>query len=340
MLPRTLPLLFVAAIACERYEAPPEPVIEGGETGVLEDSRAPLVIRFGTEIDPATLRLAIVHDVTDAEGNLADEDADPQTQLDVLLRHDPTTDFNTRTELTPDRTAVVLTPARTMPVGPKLLLLVEPGLRSRMGRTSNRRVKIPFSYGVKCTGGATRLESGRYFMLFDVERPVGLQIQIFADLTIDPTNGALTGRFTSGDRRTDLTCPTACSADTVCRLLPAPACALPSEIANDVEEHTDFAPNPTPPIGFSFVAAGCAADDGEGTGVLTAPATMAVEQPPVTAEGLVLTARFAPGPDGVVRASGTLTADRIVAGATTEGAPIPPVDLGAGTGKMTARRIP
>lgn len=334
-LPALLAVALGAFVACEGYEAPPEPVLAGASTGVLDDPRAPIVVSFGTPIDPATLKLAIALDETDIEGNLRDEDADPATALKVLIKSEPTATTGATSAIAPDRTAITLTPSGPMPVGPKLILVVEAGLRSSSGRVSIRRVKIPFSYGVKCGGGATRLASGTYFMLLDVEKPVGLQIQILADLTIDPATGALNGRFTSADRRTDLTCPSACAADTVCRLLPAPACVAPSELAGTVDEYTDFSANPTPPIGFSFLAAGCASDDATGTGVLTAPATMTVESPPVTAQGLVLTAHFAPSPDGVVRASGTLTADRILVGTGPT-----PADFGAGSGKMTARRVP
>lgn len=327
-------LALAAAVACEGYEAPPEPFIVGAATGVVDDSRAPLVIGFGTAIDPATLKLTIALDETDIEGNLRDEDADPSTDLHVLIKHAPGSDLGATAMIAQDLRSIVLTPTGTMPVGPKLVLIVEAGLRSPSGRVSNRRVKIPFSYGVKCSGGATRLESGTYFMLLDVEKPLGLQIQIVAELTLDPKTGAIDGRFTSADRRTDLSCPTACTGDNICRLRPQPACVLPSELAGTIEEYEDFTANPTPPIGFSFVAAGCASDDAEGTGVLTAPATMTVESPPVAVQGLVLTARFAPSPDGVVRATGTLTADHILVGTEAN-----PPDFGAGTGTMTARRI-
>ena len=334
MLSRLLLFIFIAAIACERYEAPPQPVIAGGSTGVLDDPRAPIVIGFGTAIDPATLKLTSALDETDAEGNLRDEDTDATTELHVLLKHEPAADTGATSSIAADQTAITLTPTGTLPVGPKLVLIVEAGLTSTSGRVSVHRVRVPFSYGVKCTGGATRLESGTYFMLLDVETPVGLQIQVFADLELDAATGALTGVFTSGDRRTDLVCPTACTDGNVCRLLPAPACVLPSEASSTVDELSDFAPNPTPPIGFSFTAAGCASDDATGTGVLTAPATMTVEAPPVTAQGLVLTAHFGADPDGVVRANGTLTADHVLAGTGAQ-----QVDFGPGTGTMTARRL-
>lgn len=309
----------LVAVACEEYSAPPKPAIVGLDQGVLRDPRAPLVVDFGTEIDPATLKIAVAFNETDLEGNLFDEDADPATNLRALA-----------TTTTADGARVTLNHDEVFPVGPKLVLLVEPGLRSKSGRELRYRAKVPFSYGVTCTGGPTRLASGRYFMLLQVEEPFGVQIQVFGDLTIDPKTGAVSGRFTNADRRTDQTCPTACASAEVCRLLPRPQCVLPSELAGTADEYPDWFPYPTPPTGFEFVAEGCAADTEEGTGILTAPATLAVESPAVTVFGLTMTASFAPDAAGVVRASGTLTADSITLGTTS---------IGAGKGTMTARTI-
>src|SRR5690606_38214588 len=121
----------------------------------------------------------------------------------------------------------------------------------------------------------------------------------------------LIAQFTNADRNRALTCPTPCSNTEVCRLLPAPECVAPSTRAGTVDEWPDFIPNGTPPTGYSFFVQGCAVEDGSGNGVLTAPATMNVESPKVTTEGLIMTASFAPGPDGVIRATGRLTADLV-----------------------------
>jgi hypothetical protein len=67
------------------------------------------------------------------------------------------------------------------------------------------------------------------------------------------------------------------------------------------------------------------------TDMLTEPATMIVQQPAVTVQGLTMTAQFAPGTDGVVRATGSLTADATFLGTAP---------LGPGGGTMTARRVP
>lgn len=313
-------LAFVAAVACERYAAPPRPTIVGLNQGILTDSRAPLVVELGTPIDAATLDVKLAFQETDLEGNLLDEDADANTNLRVLA-----------TTTTVEGSRVLLNHEAVFPVGPKLVLIVEPGLRSTSGEVLRYRAKVPFSYGVTCTGGGTRLASGKYFMLLDVEQPFGVQIQVFADLTIDPKTGAVSGRFTNADRRTDQSCPTACAPSEVCRRLPEPKCVLPSELAGTPDEYPDWFPYPTPPTGFEFVAEGCASDSESGTGILTAPATLAVESPPVTVYGLTMTASFAPDETGVTRASGTLTADSIVLGTQA---------IGAGKGTMTARTVP
>lgn len=311
---------LLALGACERYSAPPEPAIVGLNQGTLTDSRAPIVVDFGKPIDAATLRITLAFNETDIEGNLFDEDADPNTALRVL-----------DTKPTVDGARVTLNHDSTFPVGPKLILVVEPGLRATTGETLRYRAKVPFSYGVTCTGGPTRLASGKYFMFLTVENPIPVQLQVFAELTVDSSTGAVKGKFTSGERKRDQVCPAACSSKEVCRLLPEPQCVLPSTAAGSPDEYPDWISNPTPPTGYEFEAEGCAADTGDGTGILTAPTTMQVQSPAVTVYGLAMTASFAADAADVVRASGTLRADSIVLGTQ---------NIGAGTGTMTARQIP
>src|SRR5688500_17462349 len=83
-----LGFVLAASASCEEYEAPPRPVVEGLASGVLTDPRAPLVIDFGTPIDPSTLSVKLVVIEADVEGNLRDEDADPETELKLLARLD------------------------------------------------------------------------------------------------------------------------------------------------------------------------------------------------------------------------------------------------------------
>jgi hypothetical protein len=318
--------------SCERYEPPPRPRIEGLTSGVLDDPRAPIVVDFGTPIDPETLLVKIALFEPDVEGNLRDEDDDPETELRVLVRLDPFEgDVGAKGEVdaAAGRLSVVLDSA--LPVGPKLVLLVEEGLRSPSGRVSNHRIRIPFSYVVKCAEGASTFASGTYFVLLDVEQPLGTQIQLLAFIDVDPRTGALVGQFTNADRNPELRCPSSCSSVDVCRLLPAPECVAPSTRAGTVDEWPDFVPNAPPPTGYSFLVQGCAVDDGTSNGVLTAPATMVVESPKVTVEGLTMTASFTPGADGVIRATGSLTADVVRLGTNP---------LGPGKGSMAAVRLP
>lgn len=327
-----LVLLSALAASCERYEPPPRASIEGLSSGVLADPRAPLVIDLGMPVDPATLFVKVALFETNADGDLGDEDDDPASELHVLVRRDPDEgDFGAKAALDPDGSRLRLTLDSALPVGPKLVLLVEGGLRATSGRVTRYRQRIPFSYVVTCGEGPSKLAGGSYFLLLDVERPLGTQIRLFASIDVDPATGALVGQFTNAMRSPGLVCPSACPSSDVCRLLPAPECVAPSTRAGTTDEYPDFVPNPTPPTGYSFLVQGCGVDDGAATGVLTAPATMIVESPPVTIEGLTMTASFGPGADGAVRATGSLTADVVRLGTNA---------LGPGKGTLTALRIP
>jgi hypothetical protein len=345
VLPLALLLLVATALAiagggaaCETYEPPPVPSIEGLASGVLRDSRAPLVVDFGTPIDLATLSIAVAFLEADAEGNLHDEDADPQTELRLVLRHHPAEgDLGARFELEPGGQRLSIRPESALPVGPELVLLVEPGVRSTAtGRSARFRQRVRFSYLVDCSASSgastsTAFASGSYFVLLDVTQPLGTQIQLLAFLEPDAT-GRLTGQFTNADRDPSLKCPTPCAAADACRLLPAPECVPPSTRASAADEYPDFVPNPTPPTGYSFRVEGCvSAGEAGRAGILTAPATMVVESPMVTVEGLTMTAEFAADASGEVRATGSLTADVVRLGTTP---------LGSGKGSMTAIRIP
>lgn len=345
MKPLSFPLLRRAAIAalvavavphavpaCEEYEAPPTAVVLGLGSGVLDDSRAPLVIDFGVPVDPNTVMVKVAIADTDTEGNLADEDANPESALRVVLRRDPGEgDLNVDATFEEGDRKLRLVPKAALPVGPKLVLLVEAGITSRSGRVTTYRQKILFSYTVRCAAGRpTTFQSGTYFALLDVEKPISTQIQLFGIFEADPATGALVGQFTNADRDPRLQCPTPCSAAEVCRKLPSPACVPPSERAAGVDDYPDFVPNATPPTGYSFFIQGCVVDDGDKSGVVTAPARMVVQSPNVTIEGLTLTAQFA-NAGGTVRGNGGLSADVVFLGESA---------LGGGKGTMSALRIP
>jgi hypothetical protein len=331
------PLLFGALVAsCEDYAPPPKPLLVGLGSALLSDPRAPLVLDFGVPIDPSTLSVKLALFDRAVEGELPDEDADPATELRVLASRDPAAgDNGVRTELepageSPARLRMFLDAA--LPVGPALVLLVEPGLRATSGGVLRHRVRIPFAYGITCASMPTRLPVGSYFLLLDVEEPIGTQIQLFSHISAEPATGVLVGQFTNADRDATQACPSPCAPTDVCRLLPAPECVAPSTRAATVDEHPDFRPNPTPPIGYSLLVQGCALDDPEGaTIVRTAPAMLNVESPRVTVQGLVMTARFVSAEGGVKRAAGRLTADQVLLGE---------LPLGPGKGSLTAIYIP
>lgn len=324
----------VALAACEDYRPPPEVSIEGMTNGVLTDPRAPLVIDFGMPIDESSVAAEVAFYDVDGDGNLPDERTPPQPLRDVF-KHDPVDgDFAVRSTFEDGASKVRLVPTGAMPVGPKLVLLVDPGLRSQDGRERHYRTRMPFSYEVTCAPAArpTAFQSGVYFLLLQVEKPIGTQIQLYGAIDVDRATGAFVGQFTKARRNPDGNrCPKPCDSVDACRLYPSPECVPPSTAAGTVDEFPDWVPNPTPPTGFSFEVHGCAVDDGNATDVLTQPATMIVQQPAVTVQGLTMSAQFAPGADGVVRATGNLTADDTYLGKAS---------VGPGSGTMTARRVP
>jgi hypothetical protein len=328
--------LFVVAAsgACEDYRPPPDVSVEGMSNGVLTDPRAPFVVDFGMPIDESSVLAQVAFYDVDADGNLPDERTPPQPLRDVF-KHDPTDgDFAVAAAFEDGDTKLRLVPTGAMPVGPKLVLLVDPGLRSQDGRERHYRTRMPFSYEVKCapTARPTSFQSGVYFLLLQVEKPIGTQIQLFGAIDVDSATGAFVGQFTKARRNPDGNrCPMPCDSIDACRLHPSPQCVPPSTAAGTVDEYPDWVPNPTPPTGFSFEVHGCAVDDGGATDVLTQPATMIVQQPAVTVQGLTMSAQFAPGSDGVVRATGNLTADDTYLGKAS---------VGPGSGTMTARRVP
>lgn len=325
-----LGVVFVStAMACDSYDPPPKVEIIDLQQGVLQDSRAPLVLFFGMPVDPETLTVRVALNETDPEGNLFDEDEDPDSQLKVLIARDPLDgDVASKNELIEGDSALIMRAEAALPVGPKLVLIVEAGLKSKAGKENKVRQKVTFSYTVKCGAAKpTKMQSGVYFALLEVQEPIGSQIQLYGAFDVDPNTGALSGQFTNADRNAAQQCPMPCGSADVCRLLPAPECVPPSQRCGTADEFPDFVPNVTPPTGYSFSVVGCAVDDGEATGVLTAPATMVVESPRVTVEALTLTASFSA--DG--RATGSLVADTVRLGGNP---------LGAGRGTMTAVRIP
>jgi hypothetical protein len=172
-------------------------------------------------------------------------------------------------------------------------------------------------------------------VLSQVTMPIGVQIQLFGALDIDPMTGKLTSAFTKAKRNADGTrCSPACPSADVCRTLPGPpACVIPSTQADSVDEFPDYVPNTDPTAGgFTFQTKGCAVDQDATTATLaTAPVDVMVSSPMVTLRNATLSASFTLASDGTLRGSGTLTADAVLLGTITSG---------MGAGNLTARSIP
>lgn len=330
-------LVALLAPACQDYVAPPAGAIDGLHDGVLDDPSLPLVVRFTKPVDPATLRVKVIAFEPDATGKLADELGDDTVDLHPFFSHDPTDgDHGGAGVLDDTAQAFTITLDARLPVGPKLAVLLEPGLADTTGETTQVRKRLVFSYDFKCSGGAgTKVfSSGAYFLVINVEVPIGTQIKLFGLLDVDPSTGLFRGQFTDASRIKDPNrCAPPCTAGDVCRTLPGPAaCVVPSTRADGADEFPDFSPTVTPPIGFSFTVTGCAEDQpGGDVAFATAPANMVVQQPPVSVNGLVVVASFAPDASFVLRGRGGITGDDIVFGTSS---------LGAGRGTLAARFIP
>ncbi len=327
---------LLSAPACAYYEGPPQVTLVNEKDGTLPDAKAPLVVSFSKPADPKTVRIKLVRYTTDVEGNLADEDADPNTELDILFATDPEEgDDGGVANLSDDGTALTIKPITVLPVGAALALLIEPGLSDELGNATKVRKKIIFSYAfeLKCNAPSLVFVPGTYFVLADVKKPIPVQVKLFAAIVLDPVTGAFTGQFTNASRNKDPDrCPMPCKDTEVCRLLPAPACVAPSERAGSVDEFSDFLPNYTPPVGFTFSAHGCAVDQDENTVIFSsAPTDVQVQQPDVTLRNTILTASFVKDAMGTLRATGSLTADDVLIGSITSG---------PGQGGLTMRSLP
>jgi hypothetical protein len=319
------PLLGCALLlaSCAVYDPPPHVTIAGAVDGLLTDPAAPLVLSFSEPIDPATLKVNIVRDDLDAEGNLADE-ADPPRELTLFYEHNAglLDDFGT-SEMAPDGRSFTIHPAAALPVGPRLALLVEPGLADTSGNDNATRLHIPFGYSfdLECDAPSTVMSSASLFLLIDVEKPIEVPVQLFARVLVDPDTGAVRAQFTNADRNPALgRCPFPCGDTEVCRLLPEPECVAPSERAVSTDEFSDYIPNATPPTGFTFEGRGCVVDQPDGSAAFSiAPTDVEVQQPKVTLRNARMTAAFALGDDGVLRGSGLLSSDDVLLGTSASG---------------------
>lgn len=326
----------VAVSACQKYEAPPAPTLDGLHDGLLDDPGQPITVRFSKPVDPSTLRIKLVDFKPDATGLLADEQGDPTVDLHPFFSHDPVDgDVNGTGELIDGGFGFRITLPARLPVGPKLAVLVEPGLTSTAGESTAVRKRLLFAYAINCAGGTGSMAfaSGVYFFLLEVEQPIGTQIRLFSSIAVDPKTGIFRAQFTRAGRLPDPNrCTPACADGNVCQTIPSKMCVVPSTRAGSTDEFPDFFADPTPPVGYTLTATGCALAEPNGQiAFTTAPADLVVQQPPVSVDGLVIIASFTPDANGVLRASGGITGDDILFGTS---------HLGSGHGTVSARFVP
>ncbi|MDC3962829.1 Ig-like domain-containing protein [Polyangium jinanense] len=317
-----LSLLAPLGAGCELYDGPPQPRIVDAEDGVLEDATAPIVLAFSEPVDPSTLRVSIVRLETDVEGNLLDEDTDPESTPEEFFAFSTALTTGGTAELVDANATLVIKPSAPLPVGPKLALVIEAGLSDVAGNVTTVRKRLLFGYTFKleCDKPSTIFPTGKYFLLADIEKPLQTQVQLWASFYVDPETGRVRGQATNADRDKTQVCPMSCKSTEVCRLLPEPQCVAPSERAGTPDEHSDYVPYGTPPTGYSFTIEGCAVDQPGGKVVFaTAPTDVVVQIPPVTLRNVTLTAEFAPDANGVLRGTGTLAADTVLIGTTASG---------------------
>jgi hypothetical protein len=321
---------------CDMYDAPPAPFIEGAEDGSLDDPNAPIILSFAEPVDPATIDIKLSRATVDLEGNLADEDDDPETNLDVLFSSHPRDgDVGGFAELIERNSKVRIVPSAALPIGPKLAIVVEKGLKDLAGNETTTRKRLSFGYTFKleCNAPSAVFDSGYFFMLADIKQPLKVQVQLWTYLEVDPMTGKVHGQCTNADRNPDPNrCPTPCKSSEVCRLLPAPACVAPSEKAGTVDEYSDYVVNDNPPTGYTFSIDGCVQDQPDGSVVfVTAPTDVVVQSPPVTLRNVTLGASFMKDAAGVLRGSGSLGAGQVLLGTTASG---------KGEGGLDARKVP
>jgi len=319
---------------CETYDSPPRPSIEGLVDGALSDSKAPIVIMFSEPIDPTTLRIKIVKLVTNEEGQLLDEDDDDTTVATEYFSFDPVTlnNHGGTGELIAADTAYRITPEVSLPVGPSLAVVIEPGLKDVLGNEWLVRQRLVFGYRLSCDGttGTDKFPNGAYFFIANVTKPIQTQIQLWGHIEVDTATGNFRGQFTNADRNPDPDrCDPPCLPTEACRTLPEPNCVVPSEEAGSEDEYPDYIPNNVLPIGYSFTVGGCVVEDGDSVVFVNLPADVDIQQPDVFVQGIQLTSSFAQI-DGAFRATGGVIAEKVFIGST---------DSGPAEGTLVARLV-
>lgn len=335
-----VPALGLSAGGCEAYEGAPRAIIANADKGILADRKVPLVVEFDKPVVLGTVKLKVVRLIANAEGDLGDEDTDPETALDMLVDFDGTAPDDAvggTVEQSADGRRLTVKPEKSFPVAEKLAVLLEPGLSDGLGHDSIVRERLPFSYDVKLTcTAAPDFPSGAYFFLADVKKPIGVQVQLLAWLEVNQETGNFIGRFVNADRNKDPSrCAPAglmCDDSEACRTLPAPACVAPSEKAASVDEYPDYVTNYELPTGYAFDVRGCIdGTDPAKMVFVNIPVDVEVQSPHVFLIATALAAVFGEDDKGVLRGAGSIATDQVILGTA---------DSGKAEGLISARLIP
>lgn len=315
--------VLVFAPACE-FDSPPRTEIVGLVDGALTDTAAPIVLTFSEPISEDSLSIRVVRLDLDDEGNLGDEDSDKATTVVEYFRHDVGEKVFTGGvgTLSEDGRSFSIDISSSLPVGPSLAVLIEPGLADAAGNNWEVRQRLVFAYSLACDtgqGAPTVFPSGAYFLVAEIEKPIPVQIQLLAQIEVDSQTGRFIGQFTNADRNTDPSrCSPACGAADACQTIPTQGCVPPSTKVGSEDEYPDFLPNATPPTGYSFRVEGCIVDTDAGSVFLNAPADIDVQQPDVFVEGIKLSASFVEQ-DGVFVGTGVASASQVFLGVNPAG---------------------
>jgi len=319
--------LAVSLLGCGRFDSPPRVLLPEAVDGVLSDPTAPLVVGFHEPIDFDSLKLKVIRYDTDVEGRLGDEDDDPNTELDIIFEHISPLDADVGGSAFLDDTGAQywISLQTTLPIGPRLAIIIEPGLRDLAGNEWKTRQVLVFGFEFACSDGqpSATFPSGVYFFVVQVDEPLATQIKLFGNLTVDNEYGIYVGQFTNADRDPGLDCAPhglECADNELCSLLPEPRCVLQSEDATSAHDYPDFIPNATAPTGYSFTIKGCVRDLDDGSVAFgNQPADVIVQSPPVTVKGISFNAGFDFSEDGDYEGEGTFVAEQVFLGTTPSG---------------------
>lgn len=337
LLRRTIAAFAVTAVsigACATYDPPPEPALVGANDSILSDADSPLVLRFSSAIAPASLSVKMYVDSIDPD---ADQNAPIPQELVFFQQDAGGAPVGGMATLSPDGTTYTVTFDKRPPVGPRLAIVVEPGLADLAGHSTHARRRIPFGYGFSCTGKSapTTFTSGEYFILLGLEQPLTAQLRIWGDIEVDPATGRFVGQFTHAWRNRDpARCPgLSCNpSKDACSVYPAPACVIPSTNAASVDEFADWVVDHDSLGTFSVHVQGCVQDRSDGTIAFgMEPVDVKTQSPNVTVNGILVVASFAKDGTGGLRGSGSASAESVLLGKA---------ETGRGRGTFSARLVP